>query len=78
MSYNTRLARSRATRLPHPLTPYLRTYFTHMKTNANAVVQRPEFATLANAALVKFHMFCAGVEGADEAGKKRKREGTSE
>ena len=49
-----------------------------MQTNANAVVQRPEFATLANAALVKFHMFCAGVEGADEAGKKRKREGTSE
>ena len=61
-----------------PLTPYLLTYFTCMKTNANAVVQRPEFATLANAALVKFHMFCAGVEGADEAGKKRKREATSE
>ena len=39
-----------------------------------AVVQRPEFAGLAPDALVKYNMFCAGVEPADAHGRKRKRD----
>ena len=42
-----------------------------VKANMAAVVQRPDFASLAPALLVKSSMFCAGVGAA--AGGKRKR-----
>jgi hypothetical protein len=44
-----------------------------MQANAAAVVQRQEFAGLAPEALVKYNMFCAGIEPAEAAGRKRKR-----
>ena len=44
-----------------------------MQANAAAVVQRQEFADLAPEALVKYNMFCAGIEPAEAAGRKRKR-----
>ena len=45
----------------------------YMQANAPAVVQRQEFAGLAPEALVKYNMFCAGIEPAEAAGRKRKR-----
>ena len=44
-----------------------------MQANAAAVVQHQEFAGLAPEALVKYNMFCAGIEPAEAAGRKRKR-----
>ena len=43
-----------------------------VKANMAAVLQRPEFACLAPALLVKSSMFCAGVEAGDEPRRKRK------
>ena len=42
-----------------------------VKANMAAVVQRPDFASLAPALLVKYSMFCAGV-GAAASGKRKR------